>query len=61
MYTRKEKATLRSYWPHLRMRFRKDGTVEAKRYGQSWGVLLSERQARETLELLAREKREAAQ
>lgn len=38
--TRREKAAIRRYWSHLRLRFRRDGTVEAqKRPGGAWGIL----------------------
>jgi hypothetical protein len=38
--TRKQKDAIRAHWPWYNLRFKADGTVEAKRKtGSSWGLL----------------------
>lgn len=39
MYTAKEKRAIRNHWSYLVLRFKKDGTVEAKRPGGTFGLL----------------------
>ena len=48
--TASEKKRLREHWYWMPLRFRADGTVEAKK-GKSWGLLLTARQLDETLKL----------
>ena len=43
--TSKEKAIIRSNWPGMILRFRKDGTVEASK-GGAYGILYSAEQAK---------------
>lgn len=43
------KARFRATWPHLKLRFRADGAVLAQQgQGRPFGVLLTDRQRRET-------------
>lgn len=45
MYTAKEKRAIRNHWFYLILRFKKDGTVEAKRPGGTFGLLYTEQDA----------------
>lgn len=48
--TSSEKKRLREHWHWMPLRFRADGTVEAKK-GDTWGLLLTACQLEETLRL----------
>lgn len=50
MYTKKQRESIRGHWFHWRLRFRRDGTVEAqKAAGCGWGVLYTPAQAKSHL------------
>lgn len=48
--TAAEKRRLRDHWYWMPLRFRADGTVEAKK-GDTWAILLTNRQLEDTLQL----------
>ena len=45
--TRRERAALKSWWPHLKLKVQGDNLMAQQRDGGAWGVLLTLEQAKE--------------